>query len=123
MVGWTPAHLDHIRPHLSYMTVDMPAAWRERLGVDDGLVARLRATLASDGPAAAGRLVPDSVLGAFAITGDRASVIRRLATTVGEAAPELVAFGPHEYTTEHLRDIAALAAEAGLSTSAGRLTL
>ena len=46
----------------------------ERLGVDDELVARLRAALASDGPAAAGRLVPDSVLGAFAITGDRARV-------------------------------------------------
>ncbi len=123
MVGWTCGHLDGIRPHLSYMTVDMPTAWRERLGVDDGLVARLRATLATDGPAAAARLVPDSVLGAFAITGDRASVIRRLATAVEEAAPELVAFGPHEYTTEHLGDIAALAAEAGLRASAERLTL
>ncbi len=30
MVGWAPGHLDGIRAHLSYMTVDMPAAWRER---------------------------------------------------------------------------------------------
>jgi 5,10-methylenetetrahydromethanopterin reductase len=121
MVGWTPGHLDHIRPHLSYMTVDMPAAWRERLGVDDGLVARLRAALASDGPDAAGRLVPDEVLGAFAITGDRADVVSRLAAAIESAAPELVAFGPHEYTTAHLGDIAALAAEAGLTTSPVRV--
>ncbi len=123
MVGWTPGHLDGIRPHLSYMTVDMPVAWRERLGVDDGLAARLRAALASGGPAAAARLVPDSVLGAFAITGDRAEVVGRLAAAVEAAAPELVVFGPHEYTTGHLGDIAALAAEAGLTASAERVTL
>ncbi len=123
MVGWTPGHLDGIRPHLSYMTVVMPVAWRERLGVDDGLAARLRAALASGGPAAAARLVPDSVLGAFAITGDRAEVVGRLAAAVEAAAPELVVFGPHEYTTGHLGDIAALAAEAGLTASAERVTL
>ncbi len=123
MVGWAPGHLDGIRPHLSYMMVDMPAAWRERLDVDDGLVTRLRAALVSDGPAAAARLVPDSVLDTFAITGDRASVVRRLAAAVEAAAPELVVFGPHEYTTAHLGDIAAMAAEAGLATSADRVTL
>jgi len=123
MVGWTPGHLDGIRPHLSYMTVDMPAAWRERLGVDDGLVTRLRAALTSDGPAAAATLVPDAVLHTFAITGDRASVVRRLAAAVEAAAPELVVFGPHEYTTAHLGDIATLAAEAGLAASADRFTL
>jgi 5,10-methylenetetrahydromethanopterin reductase len=118
MIGWTPGHLDAIRPHLSYMTVDMPAAWRDRLGVDDGLVARLRATLAAGGPAAAARLVPDSALGAFAIAGDRADVVSRLAAAVDAAAPEMVVFGPHEYTADHLGDIAALAAEAGLIASA-----
>jgi 5,10-methylenetetrahydromethanopterin reductase len=112
MVGWTPGHVDRIRSHLSYMTVDMPAAWRARFGVEDGLVARLRAALASGGPAAAARLVPDSVLGAFAITGDRASVVSRLAAAAEAAVPELVVFGPHEYTTGHLGDIAALAAAA-----------
>ncbi len=121
MVGWTQGHLEAIRQHLSYMTVDMPAVWRDRLGVDDGLVARLRAALASDGPGAAGELVPDEVLGAFAITGDRAAVVSNLAAAVEAAAPELVAFGPHEYTTAHLADIAALAADAGLTASAGRV--
>jgi 5,10-methylenetetrahydromethanopterin reductase len=121
MVGWAPGHLDGIRAHLSYMTVDMPAAWRERFGVNDGVVARLRTALASGSPAAAAPLVPDSVLSAFAITGDRASVVSRLAAAVEAAAPELVAFGPHEYTTEHLGDIAALAAEAGLTASAERV--
>jgi 5,10-methylenetetrahydromethanopterin reductase len=123
MVGWAPGHLDGIRAHLSYMTVDMPAAWRERLGVDDGVVARLRTVLASGSPAAAAPLVPDSVLSAFAITGDRANVVSRLAAAIEAAAPELVAFDPHEYTTEHLSDIAALATEAGLTASAERVTL
>ena len=67
--------------------------------------------------------MPDSVLSAFAITGDRVSVVSRLAAAVEVAAPELVAFGPHEYTTEHLGDIAALAAEAGLTASAERVML
>jgi len=102
--------------------VDMPAAWRERLGVGDGLVARLRGALTSGGPAAA-RLVPDAVLDTFAITGGRASVVRRLAAAVEAAAPELVVFGPHEYTTAHLGDIAAVAAEAGLAASADRFAL
>lgn len=52
MVGWAPGHRDGIRSHLSYMTVDMPAAWRARLDVDDAVVARLRTALASGSPAA-----------------------------------------------------------------------
>jgi len=50
-------------------------------------------------------------------------VVARLADATAAAAPDLVIFGPHEYTTGHLGDIAALAAEAGMTTSAERLTL
>jgi 5,10-methylenetetrahydromethanopterin reductase len=114
MVGWEPRHIDNIRPHLSYMTVDMPPAWRERLGISDSLVARLRAELASGGPGAAARLVPESVLAAFAVTGDRQDVVRRLMAEIKSVAPELLVFEVQEYDTGHVGDIAALAAEVGL---------
>jgi 5,10-methylenetetrahydromethanopterin reductase len=121
MTGWEPGHAEAIRAHLSYMTVDMPAAWRERLGVGDSVVAGLRAALAADGPEVAAQLVPDSVFGAFAIVGDPADVARRLATAVTAAAPDLVVFGPHEYTLAHIGDIAALAGKVGLEGSPGRV--
>jgi 5,10-methylenetetrahydromethanopterin reductase len=123
MVGWQPRHIDNIRPHLSYMTVDMPPAWRERLGISDSLVARLRAELTSGGPDAAARLVPDSVLATFAVTGDREDVARRLMTAIESVAPDLLVFEVQEYDTGHIGDIAALAAEAGLTASAERVTL
>jgi hypothetical protein len=77
------------------------------------LVAELRAELTSSGPEAAGRLVPDQVLGAFAITGDRADVVTRLATVLESVAPELLVFEVQDYDTAHIAGIAALAAEAG----------
>src|SRR6202042_2574456 len=114
MVGWEPGHVDALRPHFSYMTVDMPDGWPERLGVSDALVGELRAALRSDGPDAAARLVPDAVIDAFAIVGNRADVAARLAAAVAAATPELLVFGAHEYTLEHVGDVAALAAEVGL---------
>lgn len=114
MVGWEPRHIDNIRPHLSYMTVDMPPAWRERLGIGDDLLAELRAELVSGGPETAARLVPDPVLATFAVTGDREDVARRLAAAIESVAPDLLVFDVQEYDTGHIRDIAALAAEAGM---------
>jgi len=118
MVAWEPGHVDALRPHFSYMTVDMPDLWRERLGVSDDVVAGLRAALRSDGPDAAAGLVPDAVIDAFAIVGDRDEVASRLAGAVEAAAPDLLVFGAHEYTQEHVRDVAALAAEVGLAPAA-----
>jgi 5,10-methylenetetrahydromethanopterin reductase len=114
MVGWTPGHTDAIRGHLSYMSIDMPAAWRARLQVSDEVVADLRAALAAGGTEAAAPLVPDAVLDAFAIIGDRDDVARRLADAVAQAAPELLVFGPHDYTTKHVEELAELAAKVGL---------
>ena len=118
MVGWEPGHVDAIRPHFSYMTVDMPDRWRERLGISDGLVAGLRAALRSDGPDAAARLVPDAVIDAFAIVGDRADVVG-LAAAIEAAAPDLLVFGAHDYTREHVGDVAALAADVGSAPADG----
>jgi 5,10-methylenetetrahydromethanopterin reductase len=118
MVGWEPGHVDAIRPHFSYMTVDMPDRWREQLGISDGIVAELRAALRGEGPDAAARLVPDAVIDAFAIVGDRADVVGRLAAAIEAAAPDLLVFGAHDYTHQHVSDVAALAADVGLVTSA-----
>jgi 5,10-methylenetetrahydromethanopterin reductase len=117
MVGWEPGHVDAIRPHFSYMSVDMPDRWRERLGISDGIVAELRAALRGEGPDAAARLVPEAVIDAFAIVGDRADVVGRLAAAIEAAAPDLLVFGAHDYTQEHVSDVAALAADVGLVTS------
>jgi 5,10-methylenetetrahydromethanopterin reductase len=119
MVGWEPGHLDLLRPHLSYMTVDMPEDWRKRLGIGDDAVDELRALLRSGGPDAAARLVPEAVVDALAIVGDRSAVVRRLTAAVKAAAPDLLVFGVHDYTTEHVSDIAAMAAEVGLAASIG----
>ncbi len=119
MVGWEPGHIDAIRPHFSYMTVDMPDRWRERLGISDGVVAGLRAALHRDGPDAAAGLVPSAVIDAFAIVGDRTDVTVRLAAAIEAAAPDLLVFGAHEYTAEHVSDVAALAADVGLAPASG----
>jgi 5,10-methylenetetrahydromethanopterin reductase len=118
MVAWEPAHVDRIRPHFSYMTVDMPERWRQQLGIGDDLVAQLRAALQAGGPEAAAPLVPDVVIDTFAIAGDRPGVVRRLAAAIDAAAPDVLVFGVHEYTTGHISDVAALAAEAGLAAPA-----
>jgi 5,10-methylenetetrahydromethanopterin reductase len=123
MVGWAPRHIDNIRPHLSYMTVDMPPAWQERLGIGDSLLAELRTELVSAGAEAAARLVPDSVLATFALTGDREDVARRLAAAIKSVAPDLLVFEVQDYDTGHIGDIAALAAEAGLTASAAQAGL
>jgi 5,10-methylenetetrahydromethanopterin reductase len=123
LVGWEDGHIDGIRPHLSYMTVDMPPAWRERLGVSDRLVAELRDALTAGGPDAAAALVPDQVVDAFAVIGDRAEVARRLAEAVATVRPELLVFSAHQYTTGHIGDIAALAADVGLAAATGPVPL
>lgn len=113
--AWQPDAVRELRRHFAYMTVDLPAAWRERVGVTDGDVARLRAALAAGGPHAAEPLVPDAVLDAFALVGDRPSVVARLRAAADELAPELVVFGLSRYADEAVDEVAALAADAGLA--------
>jgi alkanesulfonate monooxygenase SsuD/methylene tetrahydromethanopterin reductase-like flavin-dependent oxidoreductase (luciferase family) len=119
MVRWEADHVEKIRPHLSYMTVDMPDEWRKQLGVSDAVVADLREALRTEGPDGAARLVPDAVIDSFAIVGERADVIRRLREAVEHVAPDILVFGAHHYTTDHVDDIAAVAEEVGLAGSDG----
>ncbi len=113
-VAWRPQDVAAVRSHFAYMTVDLPAAWRQRIGIGDDVVAALRATLAADGPARAAALVPDAVLEAFAIIGDRPTVVRRLRDVVAQVRPELVVLDAGEYTDEFLDELADVAGAAGL---------
>jgi hypothetical protein len=55
------------------------------------------------------------VIDAFAIVGDRADVAGRLAAAIEDVSPDLLVFGAHEYTAEHVSDVAELAADVGLA--------
>lgn len=113
-IAWTEDQLLAVRARFAFMTVDMPAAWRERLGVGDEVVDLLRRTVAQGGPESAAHLVPQAVVDEFAITGTRDHVVRRLADIAAQIQPEVVTFGVNEYTTAHIDEIAAIATEAGL---------
>lgn len=113
-VAWRDHDVADLRAHFAYMTVDMPEQWRDRLGVGQDVVDRLREALGAHGPAVAGDLVPDAVIEAFALTGSRASVVRRLAGIVATAVPELVVFDANKYDAACIDEIAELADEVGL---------
>jgi len=113
VAGWTDALAQDVRAHLSYITVDLPPADRRALGVDDDLVARLRAVVTTDGPEAAGPLVPQSVVDAYAIVGDRTAVAGRLAELRARIEPELLVFDAGDYSLAFVDELAALAADAG----------
>jgi hypothetical protein len=110
-----------VRSHLAYITVDLPAADRRRLGVDDDLVARLRQVVNTEGPAAAARFIPDAVADEYTIAGGRADVVARLAGLCRLARPELVALDASDYTVRFVDDCAAVVNDAGIA--AGPLSL
>ncbi|HMK96348.1 MAG TPA: LLM class flavin-dependent oxidoreductase, partial [Acidimicrobiales bacterium] len=118
LVAWRPEHVQEIRSHFSYMTVDLPRAERTALGITEEQVAKLREIVHNQGPAAAAHLVPDALTRRFAIVGSRDEVVRRLAEGRQAARPELVAFAAHEYTTEFVREVAEIALDAGIGTGA-----
>jgi 5,10-methylenetetrahydromethanopterin reductase len=72
------ATLDAVRPSFTFRLVDSPPEVRARLGVSDDLVAMLRAEIAAKGFEAAARYVSDDILEQFVLTGDRATIARRL---------------------------------------------
>lgn len=121
-VAWDPDGVRELRRHFAYMTVDLPEAWRERIGVGAATVAALRAALAEGGPDAAEPLVPEAVLDAFAIVGEREDVVRRFGDVVREVRPDLVVLGADRYSAAHVDELAALAADAGLEPGAGLRT-
>jgi 5,10-methylenetetrahydromethanopterin reductase len=112
--AWRPEHVNEVRSHFAYMTVDTPPDERRALGVTDEQVAHLREVVHRDGPEAAAHLVPDQITHRYAIIGDREQVIARLAEAQQTVRPELIAFGAHEYSADFVRETAEIAARAGL---------
>jgi 5,10-methylenetetrahydromethanopterin reductase len=112
--AWTEPMVAEIRAHLAYMTVDMPAAERSALGLDDARTQELREIVNSEGPAAAGHLVPDAVLERYAVTGDRASVVARLSKVLAQVRPELLVFEAHDYSVAYVESAASVALDAGV---------
>jgi 5,10-methylenetetrahydromethanopterin reductase len=112
--AWSPATVAEMRAHFAYMTVDLPPADRRALGADDDLVARLRAVVATQGPEAAAALVPQAVVDHYAVVGERASVVTRLAELRERVRPEVMVFDANDYSLRHLEAVAALAHDAGV---------
>lgn len=88
-VAWTDSMIDEVRAHLAYMVVDMPAAERAALG-------------------------PDDVLERYAVVGNRAQVVSRLAELRQQVRPALLLFEAHNYSAAYLEDAAAIALDAGV---------
>ena len=120
--AWRPEHVNEIRSHFAYMTVDTPPDERRALGVTDEQVAHLREVVHRDGPEAAAHLVPDQITHRYAIIGDRDAVTARLAEVQQTVRPELVAFGAHEYSADFVKETDEIARRAGIgSLVAGEL--
>jgi hypothetical protein len=63
-------------------------------------------------------LGPDDVLERYAVSGDRAHVIARLAALRELVQPELFVFDANDYSVSFLEDLAAVASAAGIVRSA-----
>jgi 5,10-methylenetetrahydromethanopterin reductase len=113
LAAWTSAMIDEARSHLAYMTVDLPQAEKVALAVDDGLAARLRELVTTEGPDAAASFVPQSVVDAYAMTGSRSSVVAQLGSLLSEVRPELVVFDAGDYSTAFAEEVRAVAVESG----------
>jgi 5,10-methylenetetrahydromethanopterin reductase len=112
--AWTPAMVDQLRAHFAYMAVDMPPDERAALGLDDDRTAELRELVNTRGPEAASALIPDALLDRYAVTGDRARVVARLAALCEQVRPELLLFDADDYSVAFLERAAKVAMDAGV---------
>ena len=119
--GWTDAMIADLRAHFAYMAVDMPAADRRALGLDDAQIETLREIVNRNGPEAAASQLDDAVVQRFAVTGERADVISRLSDLRRQVQPELLLFDAGDYTTSYVEDVASVARDAGAVQGLGGL--
>lgn len=110
---WTETAVAEARPRFTYMTIDMPEVDRARLGISDETVVEMRRLLLDGGPAAAAHLIPDGVIGEYAIAGSRGAVVDGLRRALADVGPDVVAFDVHEYSIGFVHDVADLMAEVG----------
>jgi hypothetical protein len=116
-LAWRQQDIDALRGLYAFITVDLPAAEREELGITDEFIAKLQAEVHQRGHAAAAHLVPDSILARYSLSGDRDYVIGRLADEVERVRPSIVTFQAFEYTRAYVAEIARLATAAGLTSA------
>jgi len=114
--AWTEPMVAQIRAHFAYMAVDMPAAERLALGLDDDRTAQLKELVNVRGPAAAAALISDTLLERCAVTGTRAHVVARLAELRQRIRPEMFLFDADDYSVAFLEEAAAVALDAGAVT-------
>lgn len=116
-LAWRQQDIDALRGLYAFITVDLPAAEREELGITDEFIAKLQAEVHQRGHEAAAHLVPDSILARYSLSGDRDYVIGRLADEVERVRPSIVTFQAFEYTRAYVAEIARLATAAGLTSA------
>jgi 5,10-methylenetetrahydromethanopterin reductase len=119
--GWTNAMIADLRAHFAYMAVDMPAADRHAVGLDDSQIETLREIVNTRGPEAAASQLGDAVLQHYAVTGERTEVIGRLSDLRRQVQPELLLFDAGDYTTSYVQDVAGVARDAGAVQGLGGL--
>lgn len=86
--AWTPAMIEELRAHFAYMSIDMPPAERA--------------------------LTLDQHVERYAVTGDRALVVARLAALCAQVQPELLVFDADDYSVAFLERAARVALDAGV---------
>jgi 5,10-methylenetetrahydromethanopterin reductase len=96
-IGWDPDMLDEIRPHFTYIATDMPADLRRAVGIDDATAATIQAILLKEGMEAAARLIPDDVVGRYAVVGDRDRTVAELARIREAALPDMFLLPVNDY--------------------------
>src|ERR1700730_13710646 len=94
-----------LRGHFAYMAVDMPPAERAAVGLDADGTARLREMVHARGPEAAGALIPAALLERYAVSGERANVVARLAALRRQVHPELLVFDADDYSVAFLERV------------------
>jgi 5,10-methylenetetrahydromethanopterin reductase len=114
-LGWTPEMIDDVRPHFTYIGTDMPAEFRRAAGIDDETAERIRAIMLREGMEAAARLLPDPVVGRYAVVGNRDQVVAELARIREEAEPDMFLLPVNDYTKpeEFVREAPEVLAAAG----------
>jgi 5,10-methylenetetrahydromethanopterin reductase len=96
-IGWDPDMLDEIRPHFTYIATDMPADLRRAAGIDDATAATIQAILLKEGMEAAARLIPDDVVGRYAVVGDRDRAVAELARIREASRPDMFLLPVNDY--------------------------
>lgn len=114
-IGWSEDMLDEIRPHFTYIATDMPADLRRAAGIDDATAAKIQAIMLKEGTEAAARLVPEGVVGRYAVVAARDRAVAEIARIREQARPDMFLLPVNDYS----RAAEFVASAPGILTGAG----